>query len=85
MRITLNLRSDADLPLLTLASSAAGPPLNAIFRLTDDPGNSDVGCCGVEKVRIPHIDQFAAAGIWSPDFYTAAPLPFSPAEPVAHR
>ena len=50
------------------------PPPNVIFMLTDDLGYSDVGCYGATKVKTPHIDRLAAAGIRFTDFHTAASI-----------
>lgn len=47
---------------------------NVIFMLTDDLGYSDVGCYGAQKVKTPHIDQLATAGIRFTDFSSAASI-----------
>jgi arylsulfatase A-like enzyme len=52
-------------------SPAASPPPskpaaakpNVIVILSDDVGYGDVGCYGATKVRTPHIDRLAAAGL----------------------
>ena len=40
---------------------AAGKP-NIIFILTDDVGLSEIGCCGSDHAKTPHIDALAKAG-----------------------
>lgn len=42
------------------APAAAKP--NIIFILTDDVGLSDIGCCGSDHAKTPHIDALAQAG-----------------------
>lgn len=59
--------------LCPLAPGDERPP-SVIFMLTDDLGFSDLGCYGAKKVKTPHIDQLAAAGIRFTDFHAAASI-----------
>lgn len=48
--------------LLAGAVQAAEQP-NIIFILADDLGYGDLGCYGQERIKTPHLDQFAAEGL----------------------
>src|SRR5262245_45699148 len=64
--------------LLTLAAvpSPAAEPKgrlpNVVFILADDLGYGDVGCYGATKVKTPHLDRLAAAGLRFTDGHAAA-------------
>lgn len=48
--------------LCGITSHAAERP-NVVFILCDDLGYGDIGCFGQTKIRTPHIDKLAAAGM----------------------
>jgi len=43
-------------------SAGAGKP-NIIFILSDDVGLGDIGCCGSDHFKTPHIDALAQSGL----------------------
>ncbi len=45
---------------------------NLIFILADDLGYGDLGCFGQEKIKTPHLDKLAAAGMKFTDFYAGS-------------
>jgi arylsulfatase A len=48
---------------LAAAEPAAGVKPNIIFILTDDVGLGDIGCCGGDAFKTPHIDALAKTGV----------------------
>jgi arylsulfatase A-like enzyme len=59
--------------LLCLASSAhaAAPRPNIILIVSDDVGDSDIGCYGSE-IAAPHLDGLAHGGVRFTQFYNTA-------------
>ena len=55
---------------LTQAADIEKP--NIILVVADDLGYGDLGCYGATKIRTPHLDQMAAAGMRFTDFYMAS-------------
>ena len=51
---------------------AAERPPNIILLMSDDQGWGDVGFNGNERIRTPHLDAMAAAGVRFNRFYAAA-------------
>ncbi|MHC4487471.1 MAG: arylsulfatase, partial [Planctomycetota bacterium] len=55
---------------------AAGQPsnkkLNIIFIMADDLGYQELGCYGQQKIKTPHIDRLAAAGMRFTQYYTGS-------------
>jgi len=47
-------------------------PPNFIIIFTDDQGYGDLGCCGAEGFKTPHLDRMAAKGLRFTDFYVPA-------------
>ncbi|MEN6425632.1 MAG: arylsulfatase [Phycisphaerales bacterium] len=47
---------------------------NVVFILADDLGYADVGCYGQKKIRTPHIDKLAAAGMRFTQSYSGNPV-----------
>ena len=47
---------------------------NIVFFLADDLGYSDIACYGATKVKTPHLDRLAKAGIRFTDFHSAASI-----------
>lgn len=43
-------------------AQSSGPPNFLIF-IADDHGENDLGCYGNDRIRTPHIDQFASEGM----------------------
>ena len=64
---------------LALGSSFLGPPTlradgrppNVVLVYADDLGYGDIGVYGAPRIRTPHIDRLAAAGVRFTDFYVA--------------
>jgi arylsulfatase A-like enzyme len=44
-------------------TTAARPQPNLIYILADDLGYGDLGCYGQKRIRTPHLDRLAAAGM----------------------
>jgi arylsulfatase len=55
---------------------ATGPESrpNIIFIMADDLGYAELGCYGQQKIKTPHIDALAAAGMRFTQHYTSAPV-----------
>lgn len=49
--------------VLVAATTQAAERPNVVFILCDDLGYGDIGCFGQTKIRTPHIDKLAAAGM----------------------
>src|SRR5487761_1161579 len=69
-----NLRSVAAAMIVFAAagramSAEAVRPPNIVFLLADDLGVGDLGCYGQTKIKTPHIDRLAAAGMRFTNFY----------------
>lgn len=47
---------------------------NIIYIMADDLGYADVGCYGQTKIRTPHIDRLASAGMRFTQFYSGSPI-----------
>jgi arylsulfatase A len=47
---------------------------NIVFMLADDLGWGELGCYGQEKIRTPHLDRLAAAGMRFTQHYAGAPV-----------
>jgi arylsulfatase A-like enzyme len=61
------------LPLVaTAAEPTKGRPPNIVFIMADDLGRGHCGCYGQQKIRTPHIDSLAAAGMKFANFYAGA-------------
>jgi arylsulfatase A-like enzyme len=50
------------------------PRPNIVLILADDLGYGDVGCYGQTKIKTPHIDRLATAGMRFTQFYAGAPV-----------
>ncbi len=59
-------------PVLGAAAEPAGRPPNIVFIMADDLGLGHCGCYGQTKIRTPHIDSLAAAGMKFTNFYAGA-------------
>jgi len=57
-------------PRLVRADDAKKP--NIVLIYTDDVGYGDVSCYGAERIKTPHIDSLAAAGLRFTDAHAAA-------------
>jgi arylsulfatase len=67
------------IPLLTGLAwlTACSPPPskpNIIFILADDLGYGEVGCFGQKKIKTPHLDALAAAGMKLTRHYAGSPV-----------
>jgi arylsulfatase A-like enzyme len=64
------------LSALALVALAFGPPLtaapNVVVILADDVGYGDLGCYGSTKVKTPHLDALAKAGMRFTDAHSPA-------------
>lgn len=49
--------------LLSLLTTLHAAPRKVVFILADDLGWGELGCYGQEKIRTPHLDQFAKEGM----------------------
>lgn len=67
------MRSAAFAWLVVAGCSVASPP-NVILVLADDLGAYELGCYGQTKIRTPHIDALAKAGVRFTQFYAGAPV-----------
>src|ERR1043166_9097739 len=47
---------------------------NIIFILADDLGYGELGCYGQKKIKTPHIDRLAAAGMRFTQHYSGSPV-----------
>ena len=54
--------------------AGAPRPPNVVFIMADDLGWGELGCYGQEKIRTPHIDSLAAAGMRFTQCYSGAPV-----------
>ncbi len=70
LRLALLLAALA-VPAFAPQDPAARRP-NIIFILADDVGYGDLGCYGAKKVRTPHLDRLAAAGLRFTDGHAAS-------------
>jgi arylsulfatase A len=52
--------------------SDAGRPPNVVLFFVDNLGNGDLGCCGSQLHRTPHIDRLAREGTRFTSFYVAS-------------
>ena len=62
--------------LVAVAAGAAAQPApprppNIVLVYADDLGYGDIGVYGAPRIRTPHIDRLAAAGVRFTDFYVA--------------
>lgn len=55
------------------ARSTAKRPPNILLIVSDDQGYHDLGCCGSDEVKTPHLDRLAAEGVRLTDFYVTWP------------
>lgn len=55
----------------TITSLAQERP-NVILIMADDLGYGDLGCYGQQKIKTPHLDALAAAGLRFTDFYAGS-------------
>ncbi|MCB1062628.1 MAG: sulfatase [Verrucomicrobiae bacterium] len=75
--LSLSLRRNSLLPLLTVLIAGAGSslrgeePLNVIVYFVDDMGWTDVGCFGSDFYETPNIDRLAAEGVRFTNAYSA--------------
>lgn len=56
-----------------LSKSRTNQP-NIVFILADDLGYGDLGCYGQKRIRTPHLDQLAAAGMRFTQCYAGSPV-----------
>ena len=54
------------------AENGAGRPPNVVLFFVDNLGNGDLGCCGSQLHRTPHIDRLACDGTRFTSFYVAS-------------
>src|SRR3954468_15536646 len=59
--------------LLMLVCMAATRPPNIIHIIGDDVGYDDLSCFGAPKIKTPHLDSLARAGVKFTNFYAPAP------------
>jgi arylsulfatase A-like enzyme len=52
-----------------LTRKPAGQPPNILYILADDLGYADLSCFGSERVKTPHLDSLAAAGVRCTSLY----------------
>jgi arylsulfatase A-like enzyme len=52
-----------------LTAKPSGQPANVLYILADDLGYADLSCFGSERVKTPHIDSLAAAGVRCTSLY----------------
>jgi len=66
----------AALPLLlgACAPEAPPPPPNIIYMLADDLGYGELGSYGQTKIRTPHLDALAQAGMRFTQHYAGSPV-----------
>ena len=57
---------------ISATACATEQPPNIIFILADDLGYGDLGCYGQTKIKTPHIDRLAKAGIRFSNFYAGS-------------
>ncbi len=58
-------------PCVADESGTGGPP-NIVLFFVDNLGNGDLGCCGSQLHRTPHIDRLAREGTRFTSFYVAS-------------
>ena len=58
----------------TNSDSKTVVPPNIVFILADDLGYGEVGCFGQEKIKTPHIDKLAQAGMRLTKHYSGSPV-----------
>jgi len=58
----------------SLAAEDKPAPPNIVLLMSDDQGWGDVGFNGNQRLKTPHLDAMAAAGVRFNRFYAAAPL-----------
>ncbi|MCA9079214.1 MAG: sulfatase-like hydrolase/transferase [Planctomycetaceae bacterium] len=61
------------LVLSTEVASAAEAP-NILLCVADDLGYGDLGCCGAEDLRTPHLDTLFSQGMQFTEFYANCPV-----------
>ena len=55
------------------AQTAAPPPPNIVFLLSDDHTAADLGCSGNTHVRTPNLDRLAREGVRFANCFVASP------------
>jgi arylsulfatase len=60
-------------PIRPASGAGRGKP-NIVYILADDLGYAEVGCYGQKKIRTPHIDALAAAGMRFTQHYSGSPV-----------
>ena len=67
------------------AQPTATRPPNIVLVYADDLGYGDIGVYGATRIRTPHIDRLAAAGVRFTDFYVAQAVCSASRDGAPHR